>query len=182
MRTRGIYIFTGIILIICAIGANAELQPIKHNGLYLGFGIGFGGGQIKLDNFDASSNRENGLSINLRIGGSLNPQVLLGAEIDAWRKEENGVAIQFNNYAACISYYVSQGFFIKGGPALSIVAAEAYGSSDSESGSGFTIGTGYEIRTGSKFALVPSFQYIYQDMDGYSTNFYSLLLNFNWFW
>jgi len=182
MNTRAIFSITFAIILIYAGSIQADLLAENHTGAYIGFGIGFGGGQIKVDENDFASDHEQGYAINIRIGTAINNKLLIGAEIDTWRKKKNGVEIHFNNYAASLSYYIDEGFFIKGGPALSTVAAKAWDVSASESGHGFSIGAGYEMRTGIKFALVPSFQYIYQRLDGYSTNFYSFLLNFNWFW
>lgn len=170
-----------IVFVLCSF-ASAEMKPTKHQGLYLGFGFGPGSSGFNEDNSNYDFGRDSGLVLNMRIGSAFNDNLLIGLEIDAWRKEENNVALQYNNYAAAVIYYPSTGFFLKGGFAYSVLVAEAYGLSSSESGSGFMAGVGYEIRTGDKFALVPSFQYIGQDYDGYSTNFYSIVLGFNWFW
>ncbi len=179
---RVIALFVLCVSVIAPASANAELRPAVHDGLYLGFGIGGGSAGLKIDGLADDLGRESGLSMNLRIGGAASNKILIGAEIDAWRKEEHGFALQYNNYAACITYYPAEMIFIKAGPAFSAVIAEAFGFTDTENGFGLTLGAGTEIRLGSKFALVPSFQYISQDLDGFSTNFYSFLLGFGWFW
>jgi hypothetical protein len=177
------------LLIVAAIGlfvlcnvAQAELKPANHTGLYLGFGVGGGTAGFNPNNSSVEYDREGGVSVNLRIGGSIQNDLLIGLEMDAWRKEEHGAALQYNNYAATLIYYPHEMLFIKGGPALSVVVAEVFGFMDTDSGVGFTVGGGAELRLGTKFALVPSFQYAYQNLDDYSTNFFSFLMGCSWFW
>ena len=128
------------------------------------------------------TDREGGVTFNLRLGGALKQNLLLGGEIDAWRKEEGGDAIQFNNYAAVLTYYPTPVLFLRGGPALSVATAESFGFTDTETGLGFTGGLGTELRLTRKFALIPMAQFIVQDYDGFSTNFFSITLDVGWFW
>lgn len=181
MKTRLIVVVI-IGLFVFSNAAHGELKPANHTGLYLGFGLGGGTAGFKLDNVDFDFDRESGVALNLRIGGALRNDLLLGLEIDAWRKEESGFALQYNNYAASLSYYPHEMLFLKGGLALSAVVAEAFGFSDTDTGAGFTLGGGAEFRLGTKFALIPSIQFAFQDLEGYKTDFVSFLLGCSWFW
>ncbi len=153
-----------------------ELKPTSHNGFFLNFGIGGGTADLNVSGFQ--TNREGGITLNIRLGGALRQNLLLGGEIDAWRKEEGGSAIQFNNYAAALTYYPNQILFLKAGPAFSVVTDDV----DSETGFGLTTGLGTELRLTRKFALIPMAHFIYQDYDGFTTNFFSITLDVGWFW
>ncbi len=172
------------LLCLCFIsqGAFAGIKPATHNGFFIGFGVGGASAGFSLDDSDFDFDRETGLSVDIRLGTAIANNILIGVEMDAWRKEEGGFVLQYNNYAAAVTFYPVEMFFIKAGPALSIVLAEAFGFTDTDTGFGFTGGAGVEVRLTDKFALVPSVQYAQQFMDGYSTNFISGLLGFNWFW
>jgi hypothetical protein len=180
MRSSKLFPISAFVLMVLFSSAAGELKPTTHKGFFLNFG--FGGGTADLNEEGFQTDRKGGVTFNLRLGGALKQNLLLAGEIDAWRKEEGGAAIQFNNYAATLTYYPTQILFLKAGPAYSAATAEAFGFSETESGFGFTGGLGTELRLTQKFALIPMAQFIVQDYDGFSTNFFSITLDVGWFW
>ena len=114
-----------IVFVFCSF-ASAEMKATKHQGLYLGLGIGFGSAGRNFDNSSSGFENKSGTSINMRIGSAFDNNLLIGLEIDAWRNEENNVALQYNNYAAAVIYYPSTGFFLKGGFASKVYAPIKY--------------------------------------------------------
>lgn len=160
----------------------AELKPTDHKGFFLNFGFGGGSAGLNEKGSSGDNGRESGVTLNIRLGGALKQNLLLGGEIDAWRKEEGGLAIQFTNVAATLTYYPTQILFLKAGPAYSAATAEAFGFTETENGIGFTGGIGTELRLTRKFALLPMAQYIYQDYKDFTSNFFSITLDVGWFW
>jgi len=161
--------------------AHSDLTTAEHNGSYFGFGFGHGSAGLNVRDFPVEMGRENGLSINLRLGAANSQNTLLGLEADIWLKNENSTTIQFHNYAIGLIHYFSDYFFIKVGPAFTKTFLNTGNRSSSENGFGVVLGGGIEARIGKEFALVPSFQYIFQEYHDYSSNFYSIILGFNWF-
>ncbi len=179
MRALRLFLTTVFLLTTLFSIGYGELKPTNHNGFFINFGFGGGSADFNVDGFQ--TDREGGVTFNLRLGGALSQKLLLGFEGDAWRKDESGGFIQFNNYAAAVTYYPSNIFFIKGGPSYAVTVV-GNGGTDSESGFGLMGGLGTELRLARKFALVPMAQFIYQDYDGFSTNYFSIALDVGWFW
>ncbi|MGB5107215.1 MAG: outer membrane beta-barrel protein [Candidatus Zixiibacteriota bacterium] len=185
--------------------AFAELKPATHSGFYIGLGVGVGSLNLEYDNvdedFDIFSDSETGGAGNFRIGGALSNKVLFGFEGNAWVKDYDvafgrdiyPTQVTVSNAAAVITYYPTQYFFIKGGPAIGIaeIDIESPGSSlnyhDEATGGGVMLGLGGELRLTKKFALVPSAQWMWQkieldDFEDLKANFFSVTLGVGWFW
>ena len=158
---------------------DAAAQAPAREGFFIGFGLGWGSLGIE----DADE-REGGAAAYIMIGGALSPRVLLGAESSGWYKEEQGVTVTSSNLSAVAYVYPNPmgGIFLKGGLGVATLEVDA-GSlgSASDSGLGLTVGAGYDIGFGGRFALTPFASFLYGSFDGGSTNTFQLGLGFNWY-
>lgn len=179
--------------------AHAALEPDNHTGFYIGLGLGGGSVSVSTDNLE--SDAETSGAGQLRLGGALSQTVLLGVESNAWAKEYESVfgdntTISVGNVAATVTFYPTNYFFIKGGPALGVVSVEFEPAgtnvtvSQDETGGGFMLGAGGELRLTEKFAIVPSAQWMWQristSFDGGDVDldfsFFSITIGVGWFW
>ena len=158
--------------------SSAQGHPQTREGFFISFG--FGPGSIGCD--ACGGDRESGLSGYLKLGGTLNEQLLLGFESNAWVKEESGVTLTSAIAAAVVQYYpnVETGLFIKGGPGLARLELETSFGSASESGFGLIVGGGYDIRLGVNFSLSPYANFIYANIDNEGLDLWEIGLGFMW--
>ena len=75
-------------LLVVPQGAEAQVDTAARDGFFIGFGLG--GGSFGCS--DCGS-RESGFAGHLKLGGTVSPQLLLGAESSAWTKEEGGARL-----------------------------------------------------------------------------------------
>jgi hypothetical protein len=134
----------------------AHTQPSnKHTRRGLWFSGGLGYGSLGCQD---CTDREDGLSGGIALGGSLSQKVLLGIGTNGWSKSEGAATLTVGTLAALIRFYPSAtgGFFLLGGLGLGTIHAEVDGfGSDSETGAGAVVGLGYDIRVGSNVSLTP---------------------------
>jgi hypothetical protein len=143
-----------------------------RQGLWVGAGGGWGSANVTTDELGAFG-RENGGAFSVRLGGTLNPRLLLGGEFDIWSRTveiEEGANVTANiyNLSGTATFYPrpSSGFFVKGGAGLSFVdvTIDADGESvtfDLGKGPGFVAGAGYDIRLSRRVSLTPAVDYWY---------------------
>ncbi len=161
-------------------GVEAQ-QPQTRDGFYIGFGLGGG-------SFGCSdcTDRESGPAATLKLGGTLRPNLLVGADISGWTKEEGGARVTHSNVVAALQFYPSTtgGFFLKGGIGVSRLEASASGGgfsfSASDDGLGLSAGLGYDIRLGSNFSLSPYGGFAWGNFEGGSANHVQLGLGVTW--
>lgn len=166
-------------LAVMASPLQAQGHPQAREGFFAGFGLGWG----SLGCSDCSGERESGLSGFLKLGGTVNEQLLLGFESNGWVKEENGVRLTQANAAALVQYYpqVQSGFFVKGSLGLATLALDIDGfGNTSETGFGGTLGGGYDFRVARNFSLTPYTNFVYGSFDGGGTNVIQAGLGLNW--
>jgi outer membrane protein with beta-barrel domain len=134
----------------------AHAQPSnKHARRGFWFSGGLGYGSLGCED---CTDREDGLSGGIALGGSLSQKVLLGVGTNGWSKSEGDVTLTVGTMAALIRFYPSAtgGFFLLGGLGLGTIHAKVDGfGSDSETGVGAVVGLGYDIRVGSNVSLTP---------------------------
>ena len=140
-------------------------HPHVRKGFWIGFGIGYGSAQVSCDNCGSSS-REGSFTGHVRLGGTLRPNLLLGADITGWSKSENGSTVSLGNLTATAIYYpvTTSGFFFKGGAGVAtftgvfsgLLSATADGA-----GFGFTVGVGYDVRVGRNVSLTPVGSFVF---------------------
>jgi hypothetical protein len=155
---------------------DAEAQnPQTRQGFFISVGVG--GGSLGCEDCDE---RETGPSGLIYLGGTLSPQLLVGAEFSGWSKKVEGsggdARLTHGNLSAAVQFYPSptSGFFIKGGVGVSQLRIELSSGgttvSGDENGIGITAGLGYDIRLGSNFSLTPYGMFGFGSFDGGSAN------------
>jgi len=141
------------------------------------FNGGLGWGSLGCD---GCTGREGGGVLSLAVGGSLSQNVLLGASIDGWSKEENGTRLTASSLLATARFYPStdNGFFLRGGLGLGTVETSISGvGSGSETGAGALLGLGYDFRIGESVSLTPYLNGVGISEDTGSVNFSQLGLS-----
>lgn len=166
--------------------AVTKVKNTDHGGFYVGFGIGFGSLGIDFNNSDVTYDREDGGAGVFFIGGAIKPNLLLGLDANAWTKKNDNVTRTISTSSACLTYYLTPRFFVKGGAGFASADVEVeYDHSTvsyNETGFGMTAGAGMEFRLTKHFALVPSTQWSYQSFDSFKSNVYSITFNVGWYW
>jgi hypothetical protein len=139
---------------------------------------------------------------NYAWGGAVSQKVLLGVETNTWTKKydwliDGEMTVTLSNVAATVTWYPTNYFFLKAGPALGVLslefepAGETFTVNDDATGGGFMIGAGGELRLTRKFALVPSAQWMWQRFksdpqfgaeEDFDFSFFSITLGVGWFW
>lgn len=164
---------------LVAVPQNAHAQA--RDGFFIGLGIGGG-------SFGCSGcvDRQSGVSGHLKLGTTLNQQLLLGVESTAWTKEESGARMTHANLSAIAQFYPApaSGFFLKGGIGVSTLEASASGGGFSfsarETGLGLTAGLGYDVRVGNAFSVSPYGTFGWGNFEGGSANTFQLGLGVTW--
>jgi len=170
--SRGVALATVLLLLGTSTASAQKAQTRK--GFWIGFGFGWGSYGLSCDGCDGLG-REGSYTGHLRMGGTLNPHLLLGGEIQGWSKSEGGATLSAGNVTLNANYYPKPagGFFINGGVGLSHAEVSGGGSSSGETGPGVTIGAGYDLRVGTNTSITPIASWVWGHPEsGLSHNFY----------
>ena len=162
-----------VLLLVGTSVASAQ-KPQTRKGFWIGFGFGWGSYGISCDGCSGLG-RETSYTGHLRMGGTVSPHLLLGGEVVGWSKSEGGATISAGNVTVNANYYPKPagGFFLNGGVGFSRVEASGGGSSAGETGPGFTIGAGYDLRVGTNVSVTPLASWVWGNPEsGFSHNFY----------
>lgn len=158
----------------------AGQDPHPRRGFWLGFGLG-GGPNLTSTLDDGSPAGFAGLA---RLGGTVTPQWLLGAESAGWTREAGEDTWDWrSNISAVALFYPSRtrGLFLKAGPSIAMISTGTGTSrnidgvdvttstSATEVGFGGTAGVGYDIRIARNLYLVPEVTYLLQAFSGRTT-------------
>jgi hypothetical protein len=134
-----------------------------RSGFFISGGLGAGSAGVTCDG--CTTDRTNGLSGYLRLGGTVNPHLRLGFESNGWLKSENGVdeQVAFWSGAAYVYPSVRNNFWLKGGVGLA-TAKETDDSDELKAdGLGVSVGAGYDWAVGGgSFVIVPYVGYLRQ--------------------
>lgn len=182
------------ISLLLAAPAWAGSSAHERNGMVLGFNVGGGSAEAKIDGDGASisSDRETGGGGNLRLGYAVSPKVVLGLETSAWSKQvdegefDSTWSLGVATFGATW-YPAAGGFFMRGGigvgrAKVEVDLGDGFTASADDTGFGLTTGMGYEWRLTRRFALGPQLDLNYVDIgDGASMNWFNVTLGLNWF-
>ncbi len=163
---------------VAAAASPAAAQAPSRDGFFIGFGFGYGSLGI-----EDESERESSLSGFLAIGGALNQSVLLAGESNAWVKEESGVTVTVGSVNAVVYFYPTAGgpFFLKGGLGVATIEVDAGAFGGDDRGLGLTLGAGYDVGFGGRFAVTPFGNFLLGNFDGGSTNILQLGVGVHWY-
>jgi hypothetical protein len=147
--------------------ASAASHPQERRGFWIGFGFGVGSASATCDDCNGSDRETSGVGY-LKLGGTLSERLLLGAEVNVWSKEQEGVTLNLSNVSATFTLYPrpSSGFFLKGGAGFSFTDTEFREGSrtikvDLGTGVGVLAGTGYDFRVGKNISITPAVNFWY---------------------
>ena len=130
-------------------------HPQVRRGFWLNVGLGYGSADVSCDGC-GNNDREGGFTGQLRLGGTLRPNILLGAELDGWAKDEGGTTFALGDVLAAVYVYpkTSGGLFLKGGAGFSSYT-ESNGQDVDGTGWALMGGLGYDVRVGRNISLTP---------------------------
>jgi len=174
--SRGIALAT--VLLLLGTSAASAQKPQTRKGFWIGFGFGWGSYGFSCDGC-ASFDRAGSYTGYIKLGGTVNPHLLLGAESAVWSKTEGGGTVTAGNVTFNAYYYPKPagGLFLNGGVGFSRAEISGSGVSAGETGPGFTLGAGYDLRVGTNISIVPNVQWVYGHPEsGFSQNFYHFAL------
>ena len=135
----------------------ATTAQAQHSQVRQGFWFSGGLGMGSLGCQSCGSSRENGLSGDLSLGGTLSPRWLLGVGTAGWSKSEQGGRLSVATLDARVRFYpwTTGGFFVTGGIGGASVRESAGGISATESGVGGLFGIGYDYRVARNASITP---------------------------
>jgi hypothetical protein len=148
--------------------AVAQGHAQTRQGFWFNGGLGYGSFGC-----DGCGDRLGGLSGGLVFGGTLSRKFLLGVGTTGWTKSENGATMTVGTVDARFRFYPSAtgGFYLTGGLGVGSVSIDlgSFGSG-SNTGLGFVLGLGYDIRVGNNLSLTPFWQGYAVTTDGSTAN------------
>lgn len=145
----------------------AAQHPQNREGFWIGGGLGYGSMDLTCDGCE--TDRESGLTLRLAMGGTPRETLLLGAELEGWTKEVDGVDITVAHLSGIAAWYPrpAGGFFLKGGAGLATWSVDAGPLGDEEdSGLALHGAVGYDVRVGRNLSLTPVAGIFWGDFEG----------------
>ncbi len=142
----------------------------RREGFWFSTGLGRGWN-------DPQGVNANGNAAYLRLGGTLNSQVLLGSELIAWARDEAGTTETRANLTFSMLLFPSRsgGLFIKTGVGLTSIGVRPRGKFGSDvQGFGATTGIGFDIRLFGSVHLTPNADLLFQLFDAPGHNLVAL--------
>lgn len=136
----------------------AQDQPMSRNtrqGFWIGFGLGAGSAGIDCNG--CSDDRTSSFSGNLRMGGTVSRQWLLGGELTGWSKSEGGTdnSLGFANFTATFYPSARGAFWLKLGiGAMTFKSDDGTDELTATSGAGI-FGLGYDFRVNRNLSITP---------------------------
>jgi len=189
---KKILVLTALAMVTSLYAANAFAgsHPHDHHGFFIGFNLGGGTADISVPDGE-DTDREWGGAANLRLGGAIKNNLLLGAETSGWARNENSTTVSLSTIVFAVTYYPgSEGFFVRGGAGFGGASTEVDLANDTtlskhDTGFAMSAAAGYEWRLTKKFALGPQVEFVYLNIGGDlvdTANFFDATLGFNWYW
>ena len=133
---------------------------IRHDGFYFGVGLGIGWAKYNGDASDGTT--ESGFSGNLRLGGHIRPNVLLGGETNGFYKSLDGATATWGSVMATTAVYPGKSLplYLKGG--LGYMFTDISDDFDAVTSNhfAFQLGTGVDLKIGRGSAITFYFNWI----------------------
>ena len=146
-------------IIVLALVAGGSLaaqakRPNTREGFWWGLGLGWGvAGESCAD---CAGDQLSGLAGNLRLGGTVSPSVLIGAETNGWYRSDgdDDRALSFGSAVVVIYPSPTGAFYLKAGLGLmSYFAETSQGDLTARAGAAI-LGAGYDFRVGRNVSVV----------------------------
>ncbi len=121
------------------------------------FGAGLGMGSARLSCTICRAGRDGGTSGYLRVGATLTPRFLLGAETTLWYHSENDINFLLGSVFAVVYLYPmnNSGFYIKTGLGVAQYSAKDPNDKISTQAIAGQVGVGYEVLVARNLSIVP---------------------------
>ncbi len=136
--------------------------PATRGGFFITGGIGAGAEQFKFADEAEFSESLTKPTLTLRLGGTPNSNVRVGAELFGWGSDEPDGFESFSTALVAFQFFPirDQGLFVKaaGGVGRSGIEFDN-GASTSETGFAWSLGAGYDIQLSPRFGLGPSIDF-----------------------
>lgn len=147
-------------------GLSDVTPPNDRHGAWLSFTLGAGWENYRYSNVPGGYTHDDNMqpSFAIAAGGTVNPHLRLGGEINAWVDEYtdvDGYHITESLVGGLLTGQVfparNAGLFIKGGLGISRSGSDISGGTGTgETGFAYQLGAGYEIKLSRNFYLTPS--------------------------
>lgn len=153
MQTKLGRVLLALALVSMPIGTAAAQGNLEHKGFYFGIGLGAGWGKLGGDFSDGET--RSGFSGHFRLGGTVKPNLLLGAETNGWYESSEGLDNAWGSIMGTASVYPGQSLplFVKGGLGYMSTSGTDGFSDYSSNHFAFQVGAGYDIKVGSNKAI-----------------------------
>ena len=151
-----------LVAVLGGMARTARAQyPQRHDGFWLGFGLGYGSAGVTCDGCNRVSN-QGGVTGFVKLGGAPSRSLLIGAAINGWAHSDGSATESMANITASLYLYPQRrsGFFVTGGLGFSNYHINSEPSWDG-TGWGFTVGAGYDLRFGRDVSLTPVVNYFW---------------------
>jgi hypothetical protein len=147
------------LVLLAALAGTAEAQKVARantrQGFWIGFGLGLGSAGV--DCASCSTERTNGTSGYLRLGGTLSPSFLIGVETNGFTKTENGVD-NLLSFGSVVGYWYPSrtgALYLKLGLGAMMYSADDGTDRLEATSAGAVLGVGYEFRVRNNMSVVP---------------------------
>jgi hypothetical protein len=150
-----------IAVLTTALSGVSQAQHVQtRQGFGISFGIGGGSAGLSCDGCDFD--RESGMAGYLRIGGYVNPSLMVAGESSGWASSNDGVDQVANFLLAVVVWYPQpeSGFHLKGGAGLATGSMDDGIDELTTTGLGIGLGIGYDWRVARNFSLTPHLNYM----------------------
>ena len=156
----------------------------RRQGFWLSAGLGVGGEEFDAnDGLGWSDNHTGGVAA-LKLGGTVSPNFLLGAEVNGWglrNYNQQGYDRTLANVLGIVQWYPSRtgGFWLRGGLGFAHSELNQYiGPASSlrttENGTALAVGLGYDIPVARKVSITPNIDFTAQRFRNYDERIVSL--------
>jgi hypothetical protein len=162
-----------VFAIACGVLVPRPASAQERHGIWFGVSLGPGSAGVNCTECIFNDRRTAGALI-VKGGWTLNPQALVGVEVDVWTQGAPNlpnsftIALTLANVSGTFTYYPGRtsGFFVKGGAGLSIADFDAHldgkaMTTNLGKGPGVIAGAGYDLRVWRRVSLTAGVDYWY---------------------
>ena len=158
---RRVALALGALALIATAAPLSAQKAQERQGFNISFGIGGGSAGLSCDGCDGLD-RESSTAMYLNIGGTVRPNLVVGGEISGWTKSEDGADGTISSLLATAHYYpiAQQGLYVGAGLGMTRLSFDDGTGEMTNTGLGFQLGAGYDIRVARNFSLTPYAQWV----------------------